>query len=413
MHLKQADRFERVAPTIIDPTRRGACPTLDAPMQTGDGLLARIRVAGRMLSPAQLAALAHLTIAHGNGLLEVSARGNLQARGLRPDSAPLFARAATDLLPLETGLVIDTSPLAGDDPVEKADPRPLAMQIGNGALPLQDKLGPKVSVVIDGAGQIPLAAIKADIRLTAHDADHWHVHLGGGKAQLMDTDGAIAASLALLGALAALGTDARATDLFPASKSSVSIPAQAASTLPLPPPRGEGGGGGSATLRTFTGHTIPIALPFGQMHGTALIALAEAAQTAGVATIRLAPNHALLLDNAPAALIEAAAALGFITDAADPRLRASACIGNEGCASGHIAARRLAAELAPLMPAGQHLHVSGCAKGCAHPRPSDVTLIGRDDGIGLVFAGRAGDTPQHILDEADLIPALVARQEAR
>jgi len=376
-------------------------------MQTGDGLLARIRVKHRTLTPAQLSALSHLAITRGNGILEISARGNLQARGLTPETAPQFAQAVTALLPLETGLVIDTSPLAGIDPQEKTDLRPLAAAIRHGALALQDKLGPKVSVVVDGSGQIPLTALKADIRLVAIDSIHWAVHLGGGKPQVMDADSAVAATLALLGALAALGPQARASDLFPAANIS----------RPDPGAPHEGAGVGSqlvgATLKTHGGHTSLITLPFGQMHGSALIALAEAAHSAGVTTIRLAPAHRLLLDDASTSLIETAAALGFITDPADPRLRASACIGSDGCASGHIASRTIAARFSAQMPENLHLHVSGCAKGCAHPRQSDITLVGRVDGIGLVINGRAGDTPQHILDEAGIAPALAARQDAR
>ena len=52
-------------------------------MLTGDGLLARLRVAGGRLTPMQLGAIAALAREHGNGLLEITARGNLQVRGLR------------------------------------------------------------------------------------------------------------------------------------------------------------------------------------------------------------------------------------------------------------------------------------------------------------------------------------------
>ena len=367
-------------------------------MRTGDGLLARIRVENRAVTPAQLADLCRLAIAHGNGILEISARGNLQARGLKPDSASAFAQAVKALLPLETGLVIDMSPLAGDDPLERADPRPLAARIRDGARHLADNLGPKVSVVIDGCGQIGLTGLKADIRLVALDAQSWNVHLGGGKPQVMDGAGALSATLALLAALAALGPQARANDLFP----------NGCANDPSEEPQGA-----APALQTLTGYTVPVSLPFGQMHGTALIALADAAQAVGLETLRVAPAHRLLLDDAPSSLLDTAAALGFVTKPTDPRLRVSACIGNDGCASGHIAARRIAARLAPLMPENQHLHVSGCTKGCAHPRQSDVTMVGRADGIGLVINGRAGDTPQHILDEAGLAPALVARQDAR
>ncbi len=72
-------------------------------------------------------------------------------------------------------------------------------------------------------------------------------------------------------------------------------------------------------------------------------------------------------------------------------------------------ADRLAAHVQP----GDHLHVSGCGKGCAHPRRAEVTLVGRADGIGLVIDGRAGDTPLEILDEGAPIAALVSSRDRR
>ncbi|MHA6298218.1 precorrin-3B synthase [Devosia sp. CAU 1758] len=382
--------------------RRGACPTLDQPMQTGDGLLARLRVAGGSLTPKQLADIAKLAARHGNGLVEITARGNLQVRGLRPETAQPFARAITELLVVETGLVVDISPLAGVDPQERADPGPVARRIRAGVAGFEGRLGPKVSVVIDGGGQVSLAANKADIRLLALGEARWAVTLGGGHEQYMNEDGAVAAALALLGALAAIGPEARATDLFPVSLNRLGATATTSSPSH-----------GRRDFQLSQGHTTPIALPFGQMDAEGLIALAEAADGLRLTILRLAPDHTLLIDNAPDSLVQVASTLGFVTDPADPRRRISACIGNLGCASGHIAARQIAARLALDLPAGQDLHVSGCAKGCAHPRATGVTLVGREDGIGLVINGRAGDTPQQILDETALVAVLAPDRDRR
>lgn len=383
--------------------RRGACPTLAEPMQTGDGLLSRVRVANGILTPQRLATLASLAQAHGNGIVEVTARGNLQVRGLRPETAGRFASDVTAVISVETGLVVETSPIAGLDRREIADARPLARRIRQEAAGLASQLGPKVSVVIDGGGQISLGALKADIRLLALDPFRWVVTLGGGKPQIMDEAGAVAAATAVLGALSALGPEARATDLFPASRTS------APDANPLPSRQHVGAG----LLDLRNGFTVPVALPFGSGKSTEIIALARAAEGAGIATIRLAPDHTLLLDNAPEALIRRATKLGFITDPADPRRRVSACIGSRGCASGFVAAREMADRLATHVQPGEHLHVSGCAKGCAHPRRAEVTLVGRADGIGLVIDGRAGDTPLEILDEGAPAAALVPSRDRR
>jgi precorrin-3B synthase len=108
-------------------TRRGACPTLARPMRTGDGLLVRIDPIGHELTPHGLAGLADAARRHGNGLLELTARGSLQIRGLSESSVPALAAAIRARgIELAKGVVVRTGPLAGLDPAETADPRPLA-----------------------------------------------------------------------------------------------------------------------------------------------------------------------------------------------------------------------------------------------------------------------------------------------
>ena len=39
------------------------------------------------------------------------------------------------------------------------------------------------------------------------------------------------------------------------------------------------------------------------------------------------------------------------------------------------------------------LHISGCAKGCAHPGPAALTLVGGENGAGLVVNATAKALP--------------------
>ena len=377
---------------VSAPHRRGACPTLDAPMQTGDGLLARLRVADGRLTPTELAEIARLAAQHGNGQVEITARGNLQVRGLTGATTPAFASAVRALAEIETGLVVETPPLAGEDPSEIGDPRALAAAIAILAAPFGDQLGPKVTVVVDGLGQITRASLKADIRLTAITPDRWALAIADQiQAELGATD-VPAAVVAVLQRLADRGPAARGTDL--AMPGASNYPASV-------PPIGH--------FALAAGTALGIALPFGASDAQAMIDLSALANRHGITAFRLAPNHALLAMEAPGGFAGEAAALGFITDPADPRLRVSACIGSAGCASGHFPARAIAEQLAPSLPAGKQLHVSGCAKGCAHPRRAALTLVGRSDGYGLVINGTAGDTPHSVLrmdDESALAAAI-------
>jgi precorrin-3B synthase len=74
-------------------------------------------------------------------------------------------------------------------------------------------------------------------------------------------------------------------------------------------------------------------------------------------------------------------------------LRVSACTGAPSCQAAHAETRALAAALAPYLPAHAHLHISGCAKGCAHPGASAATLVANAGGFDLIRDGSTRDAP--------------------
>ena len=76
--------------------RRGACPTLAAPMLTGDGWLVRLAPAAG-LTAAQAAGLAAAAGRLGNGRIEVTGRGSVQVRGLTPETAGELGRVVEAL----------------------------------------------------------------------------------------------------------------------------------------------------------------------------------------------------------------------------------------------------------------------------------------------------------------------------
>jgi len=80
---------------------------------------------------------------------------------------------------------------------------------------------------------------------------------------------------------------------------------------------------------------------------------------------------------------------GLVSDPADKRLGITICPGQPACASGLIQTRPIADLLAKL--GLEDVHVSGCAKGCAHPGPAAITVVGGVNGVGVVRNGRAGD----------------------
>jgi precorrin-3B synthase len=484
-------------------------------MQTGDGLLVRLNLAEGGMTPEELAALCGLATRHGNGIVEVTARGSFQIRGLTPASTPLLEAGVAALgLQLREGIPVETSPLAGLDPQETADPLPLVRAIREitERAGLSGRLGPKVSVMVDAGGAVDLSDILADVRLTAArqgEAVSWHLAIAGNArtarpVAALDERDAIVAVIALLEAIAARGMDARARDLAPAAMTALlssftgvssrfaqqihraggtmegqQTPGrcEAAGTRPgrcrqagegqppaphpfappsvlpdISPTRGEIGlplpslssckvddwrqplgqpispRVGEMSGRTEGGNVgrqpsasvpladsrlaLTVALPFGSMEAAGLAAFARAAARHGVADIRLAPSRSLILlcpTPAAARLVAAdAPSHGLILDPADPRRTIAACPGAPACASGRIATRALARRLAERGGFPGSVHVSGCAKGCAHPSPARIVLVGTEAGPALVRDGRAGDKPTAIFPDAEAALAALA-----
>lgn len=107
-------------PGSVPPPARDACPGLLALHPARDGHVARIRLPGGYVTGPRWLALAGLARDLGDGHLDLTARGNVQLRGLRPDAAAeLSGRAAeAGLLPSaahDRARNVMASPLAGLD----------------------------------------------------------------------------------------------------------------------------------------------------------------------------------------------------------------------------------------------------------------------------------------------------------
>jgi precorrin-3B synthase len=397
------------------PHRRGVCPGLSAPMPTGDGLLVRLMPA-EPIPLENFIAVCAAARQCGNGTLEVTARGSLQVRGLTPSSAPQFASAvaALDISAIE-GVPVIADPLPDDAAV--IDAANLAAAVRGAIADARLALAAKVSVVIDSGSHLHLDALAADVRLRAN-GQRLHVALGGDAASAttlgsITPEMAAAAVVRLLGVIAQHGPTARAVDVLcedgiAAFRTAVDSYISAAPDLrPRPPAAAIG-----RHPRRNGSVALGVALAFGHAHADALCGLARIAGTLGVRSIRPAPGRALLLISAApddaTALATAADDLGFVARVDDPRRSIVACPGKPACASGLIAARALAAEVAPHLPARSGtIHISGCAKGCAHPAAAALTVVGTERGCGIVRDGSARAAPHRYAAPADVVAEIV------
>jgi precorrin-3B synthase len=385
-------------------------------MPTGDGLLARL-MPPAPLSLDAFAALCDASQAHGNGIMEVTQRGSLQVRGLSPDSAVLFARTVAALgLGAEGSPVILASPLFGLDARESVDLPALSAELrAKLARHTQPKtMGPKVSVLIDGGGALHLDEVPADLRLRVVSASRFHLSVAGNAATAVnlgwvEPGRAVHAMAQLLMAIANRGEAARARD-FANDGDTLRASLEGLLTPGAPPPRPRAEPVGIHRLndgRVARG----IAPAFGYGEAGSLKRLTHAAAACGAASIRPAPGRALLfIGLTPAAAEEfaaVAAADGWVVRPDDVRRHVIACAGAPACASASLSTRQLAPAIAQaaklLLDGSITIHVSGCAKGCAHPGAAALTLVGPDR---LVLQGRAVDAPQGRVSPANLLAGL-------
>ena len=334
--------------------RRGWCPSLHEPMETGDGLLVRVKPPGARLDSAALRALADAVARFGNGAVELTRRGNLQVRGLAPGGVPAFAAAtvaaglAAPDPAIERRRIVIPPPLAGDDPAVPPDSLILADAIERTVPP---GLPPKFCVAIDGGGVLA---------------------------------GAPAADIVI---------DARActADTLPSVQRRMDEAAGMARGA-VHPARAPGPAIGFHPYAGGSHGAFGLGVPFGQMDVARLRQLAELADRFGGA-VRVSPWRALLFGRVAAYGVPAlhdAAAAGWVVDLDDPRLGITACVGSPGCGRASVPARMDAARLA-ARGAGGPLHVSGCAKGCAYT--GGPALVGEAGRYSRVESWRAGTAP--------------------
>jgi precorrin-3B synthase len=408
------------------PLRRGSCPGLSAPMPTGDGLLVRLHPTGT-ISLAAFAALCAAAPTHGNGVIEITSRGSIQARGLSAASAPDFAADIAALgIAAADGVPVLADALAGIGASEMFDAGALAADLRRvlAQRAMSARLSPKVSVAIDGGGAIGLAAIAADIRLCAqpHNGNAvLHVAVGGDESHAVSlgtvalADG-LETAMRLLDVIAQRGREQRARDIVAAEGTGVLC--SAISSLLISGPELDSRLRGNERKISPIGQfrlrdgslACGVELAFGHSDATVLEQLADAANGAGATGFRAAPGRVLIAIGLPpqtaAAFSAAAENLGFITRAADPRRHVIACAGAPVCAAAHVASRALAPLIAAQ--AGCTVHISGCAKGCAHAASAALTIVGTSDGCALIANGSARDAPFAIVPVSEL-PAAIAK----
>ncbi len=388
--------------------RKGWCPGARRPMPANDSLLLRLRISGGIVAAATLRGIAQAGRDHGNRLFDLSARGNLQMRGVREDRLPALIETLDGFGLLDENAAIEAirnvlvSPFAGLDGRCEALKAAKALETILTADMNLHTLPAKFGFLIDDQSGLSLGSIPADIRFD------WT----GGKELFAIGIGGSAHDAVLLG-------NCRAGDIPEISWRLATAFLKLGSAIADPPRRMRGliescGAQAiaeeaglfcaEAAKRSVVEDPCPVGLlrfsnkshfgagaAFGSLDAKMLDAAATAAETFGTGEIRLTPWRALIVphvrDEHAQAIAAHFAAHGFIIDPKDQRLAVAACGGATACETGSTDTRADALALMPfarsLRKTGVALFISGCAKGCAR-QAAPLTLIAHDGLYDLI-----------------------------
>jgi precorrin-3B synthase len=401
--------------------RKGWCPGALRPMETGDGLLVRLRLTGGILSVRNASAIGRCANQYGNGLIELSNRANLQLRGVKTETLEQLSAELDEIGIIDENAAAESvrnviaSPLAGIDPEAILDIRPVVRALEAelaGNIKLHSLPG-KFGFVVDDGGRLSLAEVPADVRFEAFGGSQgptFGIRLAGANDWIGECEAEDVPSYASNLARAFLtlrgkGADAprRMRDLV--RRTGPQVVAEAAGlNAGCSPPRPRR----KPSLREVLGkwqagatHFVGLAVPFGHLSGDVLIDLADLAARHHASELRLTPWRAILMVGIPAQSAEQLASelrkTSFILEADDPRFLVAACPGAPACRNATTSVQADAEQFTDLLPRlapeGVALHVSGCAKGCARSSHTPFTLVGNAGRYDLVLNGTARDVP--------------------
>ncbi|MDY6808830.1 MAG: precorrin-3B synthase [Actinomycetota bacterium] len=377
---------------MSEPDRRTTtdrCPGVLRTHAAADGAVARIRLPGGRLRPDQLQRLAQVAGDHADGFLELTARANLQIRGI--SDVDKVAAAV-----VEAGL----APSSAHDRIRNIEVSPLTGRIGGVAdvSPLADALDDRLRAdahitnlsgrflfgIDDGRGDV--LARRPDVCAVARE-----VEPPDAPPDDRSPDHPIVADVVVDGVRlgSARGVEAIATAMCDTALDLLEIDPTAWRVADLADEqRARLESGVRARLTPAVGAalvaepTAPIVGWFEQDDGRVLLgAVVELARlparlaeflAAVDAPIVLTPDREILLcdlgEGVAETVVRVLAPMGLIFDSSSPWVRVTCCVGAPGCAKSHAPVRDdLLFRVRCGDPVADREHWVGCSRGCGSP----------------------------------------------
>lgn len=352
-----------------------------------DGAICRVKLELGILSSDQAEAVAEVAETFGNGIIEATNRANLQLRGMELNHADEIVRQLLDVglgprVPEADHIRnVMVSPLAGRDPAQNMDARPLARKILE---TLQNtlayrRLSPKFSILVDGGEAVAMVEHPHDIWLSAVTNRAVAIGLAGcpfSPSAIVPTDRAHDSIVALIDFFIEESKKrpdiSRFRHLLPeASAAKILGTEHSAWQRPKPLKFGHIGAHRQRDGLIYTGGMPPL----GRLDPPMLRKLARLGSA-----IHVTPWQSILIPDLAYPISDELEAIGLICDPSHTLASMIACSGSMGCASARANTledgRELAPELTPeLTRIVGGIHLTGCEKSCAAAHVATNTFV--------------------------------------
>ncbi|MGI9126383.1 MAG: precorrin-3B synthase [Mycobacterium sp.] len=360
-------------------TDSDACPGALQVHQAADGPLARVRLPGGMITAEQLEVLAQTATRFAAGTLELTARGNLQLRGITDTAAVADAVTAAGLLPSVTHervRNIVASPLSGRTGDGVVDVRPWVAELDRAIQDCPDLAGlPGRFLFSIDDGRADVSGLAADAGLHA-EADGASLLLAGSDSGVrVGHREAIPALVAVARRFA--GVRGNAWRVLELDDHDVLLDGFARSDPPartFGPSRPPVGWIEQSDGKVTLGAAVPLGV----------LSARQAQFVAAIgAPVVITPWRSLLVCDLDEGVADASLRmlppLGLVFDETSRWLDVTACVGSPGCDRSLADVRADAARVAESGSTAGPVHYVGCERACGSPLTAEV-MVATGDG---------------------------------
>lgn len=355
---------------MVKYTIKGWCPSYLTPAQGKDGLFLRITPDKGYLSLKKALLICNVSIKYGNGLIDLTNRGRIQIRGIKDKDL----NNINNIL-VENNIIKQNNNNLIISPFwKKNDKNIYFYQLLKKSFLSFPSLPDKFCIAVDLGESPVLSELSADIRLEHAKNGQMIIRADGSPLGKKITSEDLVENTILLSEYFAKNFSKKTRRMSQLINKNF-INNNWFQTLPadykLP------------SMSVISKIGIYFGTKFGRVESNNLKNLLMSSKPT---RIRITPYRSFILEKGSDVVDK-----NFVNNMKAPISKIHACPGIFSCSSSSINTHKIASEISYLT--NKEVHVSGCVKGCAHPKKSNITLVGNEGLIDVIYDGKPTDKP--------------------